>query len=296
MKQPPASIRRLVYLGTPAIAVPPLYALAEAGFEIPLVVTNRDKRRGRGGDLTPTPVKKAAGRLDIPVSHRVADVLDAEADLGVVVAFGRLIKPAVLDEIPMVNIHFSLLPRWRGAAPLERAILAGDAVTGVCLMELAYELDTGAVYARREVPIAPHATLDSLREELVFAACDLLVEQLQTGLDTPEPQSGEVTWAAKIDPEEMRIDFASSAQNIERLTRIGRAHTFFRGQRLVVHEVRVVDEDAPDLQPGEISGVHIGTADGVLELIRVQPEGKAVMDANAWVNGARLQPTDRLGT
>lgn len=302
MKQPPASIRRLVYLGTPAIAVPPLYALHEAGFEIPLVVTNKDKRRGRGSDLMPTPVKKAATRLDIPVTHRVADALDVDADLGVVVAFGRLVKANVLDELPMVNIHFSLLPRWRGAAPLERSILAGDAVTGVCLMELAYELDTGDVYERREVPIGPGATLETLREVMVAEACTMLVESLTAGLGTPVPQTGEVVWAPKIDAAEMQIDLESSAVHIERLTRIGKAFTTFRGKRLVLHTVAVegsaADGAAPrkPLATGEMDGTRLGTADGVLELVRVQPEGKAAMDAAGWLNGARLTPDERLGT
>ena len=112
----------MVYLGTPAAAVPPLEALHAAGFDIALVVTGRDHRRGRGNDRTPTPVKAAAGRLGLPVSHELGDAADCGADLGVVVAFGRLIPPELLAVLPMVNLHFSLLPRWRGAAPVERAI------------------------------------------------------------------------------------------------------------------------------------------------------------------------------
>jgi len=300
---PPAVVRRLVYLGTPAIAVPPLYALSEAGFEIPLVVTNRDKRRGRGKDLDPTPVKRAAQKLDIAVTHRVTDALEVEADLGVVVAFGRLIKPAVLDNLAMVNIHFSLLPRWRGAAPLERAILAGDTETGVCLMELAYELDSGGVYDRRVVPIPADATLESLREDLVAAACPLLVERLRAGLGEAVPQEGEITWAAKIHAGDMQVDFNKPAVHTERLTRIGRAWTMLGRKRLVLHDVRAHDiqtgEHARRLAPGELSvveeSVHVGTSDGVLELLRIQPEGKAAMDARSWVNGARLQPGQRLG-
>jgi len=295
---PPAVARRLVYLGTPAIAVPPLYALAEAGFDLPLVITNRDKRRGRGKDLAPTPVKRAAEKLGIAVSHRVADALDVDADLGVVVAFGRLIKPAVLDVLPMVNIHFSLLPRWRGAAPLERAILAGDTETGVCLMELAYELDSGGVYAKQVVPIPVGATLETLRDDLVAAACPLLVDTLRSGLGEAVPQDGEVTWAAKIHAEDLHVDFNQPAVHIERLTRIGRAWTTLGQRRLVLHEVQVSAEaadGAKTLAPGEVDGVRVGTAHGVLELVTVQPEGKAAMAAASWVNGARLEPGQRLG-
>lgn len=164
------------------MAVPPLEALVDAGFEILAVVTRADKRRGRGSALTPSPVKDAALRLGLPVVHKVDDVLDLDAELGVVVAFGQLIKPHVLAVLPMVNLHFSLLPRWRGAAPVERALLAGDAVTGVCLMELEEGLDTGPVYAREEVPITPTTTGESLRQELVAVGTRLLVEQLAGGL------------------------------------------------------------------------------------------------------------------
>ena len=118
-------------------------ALHEAGHDIALVVTQPDKRRGRGGSTSPSPVKALAIELGIPVSHVVDDVIGTGAELGVVVAFGRLIKPHVLDAIPMINVHFSLLPRWRGAAPVERALLAGDLETGVCIMDVDVTLDTG---------------------------------------------------------------------------------------------------------------------------------------------------------
>ena len=138
--------RRLVYFGTPEMAVAPLEALVHAGFEVAAVVTRVDKRRGRGSDLLPSPVKRAAIALGLPVFHQVDDVLALGADLGVVVAFGQLIKPHALAALPMVNLHFSLLPRWRGAAPVERALLAGDDVTGVCLMQLDEGLDTGPIH------------------------------------------------------------------------------------------------------------------------------------------------------
>src|SRR3954453_22605667 len=173
---------RLAYLGTPAASVPPLRALAAAGHEIAIVVTQPDKRRGRGGALIPSPVAAAAEELGLPVSHKVDDVLDAGVELGVVVAFGRLIKPHVLDRVPMVNVHFSLLPRWRGAAPVERAILAGDTETGVCLMGLEEGLDTGPVDECVRVPIGPEETVDELRDHLVAAGTELVVRRLGDGL------------------------------------------------------------------------------------------------------------------
>jgi methionyl-tRNA formyltransferase len=124
-----------------------LRALVGAGHEVVLVVSQPDKRRGRGGELAPSPVKAAAVALGLAVTERVDDVITAGAELGVVVAYGRLIRPHVLAVLPMINVHFSLLPRWRGAAPVERAILAGDERTGVCVMQLEEGLDTGPVYA-----------------------------------------------------------------------------------------------------------------------------------------------------
>ncbi len=263
---------KLVYLGTPEIAVPPLEALVDAGHDVRLVVTGTDKRRGRGGALSASPVKLAAARLGLPVTSDVDDVLDTDAELGVVVAFGRLIKPHVLDRLPMINLHFSLLPRWRGAAPVERALLAGDAVTGVCVMAVEEGLDTGGVHARAEVPIAPDATADSLRAELVAVGVPLLIDTLERGLDEPEPQRGEATYAAKIDPAELRIDWSRPPIELDRLVRVGDAWTTFRGSRVKVHGGRV-------------------EGDRLLPTL-VQPEGKPRIDFDAWRNGARMAPDE----
>ena len=258
---------RLAYLGTPAIAVPPLEALVAAGHEVALVVTGADKRRGRGTQISPSPVKQAANRFGIPVSHLVDDVIGVGAELGVVVAFGRLIKPHVLAELAMVNLHFSLLPRWRGAAPVERALLAGDTVTGVCVMAVEEGLDTGGVYARVEVPIRPAATLEQLRDELVQVGTRLLVDTLEAGLGEPEPQRGDVTYASKIDPAELRIDWSRAPEEIDRLIRLGDAWTTFRGARVKINAARLDD--------------------GALVPTVVQPEGKRPMSYEAWRNGAR---------
>src|SRR5947209_7105830 len=191
---------KLAFLGTPEVAVPPLRALVADGHDVRLVVTRADKRRGRGGALMPSPVKAAAQELGLPVTDQIDEVMDAGAELGVVVAFGRLIKPHVLAALPMVNVHFSLLPRWRGAAPLERAILAGDAETGVCLMELEEGLDTGPVYDCSRLAIGAEETASELRARLVDAGTELLVTSLRQGLGTPTAQQGEPTYADKIDP------------------------------------------------------------------------------------------------
>ena len=287
-----------MYLGTPDVAVPPLRALHAAGFDIALVVTRADKRRGRGSMLVPSPVKAAALELGLAVSEQVDDVLGAGADLGVVVAFGRIIKPHVLADLAMVNLHFSLLPRWRGAAPVERAILAGDPTTGVCVMAVEEGLDTGGVYCRAETPIGVDESLDELRGRLVAIGTELLLDALGHGLGPAEAQVGDVTHAAKIIPAELALDFSASAAHLHRTVRLGDAWTSFRGKRLKVWQTRAVsrDEVAAQLEPGQVDGSHVGTGDGLLEIVVVQPEGKGRQSFAAWRNGARPTPADRFGT
>lgn len=259
---------RIAYLGTPAMAVPPLERLVRDGHDVRLVVTGADKRRGRGGATSPSPVKATAQRLGLAVSHDVDDVVGTGAELGVVVAFGRLIRPHVLDALPMVNVHFSLLPRWRGAAPVERAVLAGDEMTGVCLMDLEEGLDTGGVHARVDVPIGSHTTADQLRAELVEVGTTLLAAELAGGLGEAEPQLGDATYAAKIGPDDLRLDWTAPAIENLRKVRVGDAWTTFRGERCKIHSAEVVD--------------------GALVPTTVQPAGKPRIDFAAWRNGARL--------
>ncbi|GAC1479585.1 MAG: methionyl-tRNA formyltransferase [Acidimicrobiales bacterium] len=285
---------RLVFLGTPAAAVSPLRALVDAGHEVVLVVPRADKRRGRGSELTPSPVKAAALELGLPVTTEVDEVLRVGAELGVVVAFGRIIKPHVLTGLPMVNLHFSLLPRWRGAAPVERAILAGDAETGVCVMEVEEGLDTGGVYALERVAIDPSDDADRVRSRLVERGTSLLVRTLADGLGTPIPQEGTVTYADKITPTDLRLDWDRPAADLARITRVGRAWTTFRGKRLLVLDCRP-SPAVPGLAPGALEGTMVGTGEGALVLVTVQPEGRAPLPADAWRNGARPQPDERLG-
>jgi methionyl-tRNA formyltransferase len=182
-----------------------------------------------------------------------------------------------------------LLPRWRGAAPVERALLAGDSETGVCLMQLEEGLDTGPVYNRVVVPIGPTATADDLRSELVQVGTRLLIEELTNGLDSPTPQDGEPTYAAKLRPDELRIDWTRSPVEIDRLVRLGGAWTTLGGKRLKIVAVELC---APSARPSnELRNGHVGG----LRLTRVQPEGKAVMEFADFARGARLAEVEPLG-
>jgi methionyl-tRNA formyltransferase len=264
------------------MAVAPLRALVEAGHEVMLVVTRTDKRRGRGGELSPSPVKAAALELGLPVSHDLNDVVHCGADLGVVVAYGRIIPAATLEAVPMVNLHFSLLPRWRGAAPVERAILAGDTATGVCVMQVAEGLDTGDVLDVVEVPLHHTTTADELRRELVSVGCEQLVRVLGVELPPGVPQSGVPTYAAKITPDDLRIDWSATPESALRQVRVGGAWTTFRGKRMKVLAAEL-GVDRSGLVPG-----------GALSLISVQPEGKAPMSFLDFARGARPSPGERL--
>ena len=249
-------------------------------------------------------MKEAAHQLGLPVTDRVDDLLGVGAELGVVVAFGRLIRPHVLDAVPMVNLHFSLLPRWRGAAPVERAILAGDDVTGVCLMALEEGLDTGPIYAARPLTIGPEETAAELRNRLVAAGTEMLIAHLAGGLDrlgSPQPQIGEATYAAKIEPAELEVDWRRPVIEIHRLVRLGTAWTTFRGQRLHLLRAHRLAGDAPVAgMPGTVvrheGRILAAGPDGALELIEVKPQGRGPMAAAAWFNGARPGPHDRLGS
>ena len=299
---------RLVFFGTPDDAVPALRALHTADHEIALVVTQPDRRRGRGTEPGPSPVKVAATELELPVltpersREVVDDVAASGAALGVVVAFGQLLPEDLLAALPggFVNVHFSLLPRWRGAAPVERAMLAGDAETGVCLMALEAGLDTGPVYARTPTPIGSHETAGELRARLVTLGTELLVATLPTVPTTmPRPQVGAPTYAEKLTVEEFELDWEQSAADLARVVRSGNprpgAWTTDHGTRLKIWRARPLSAGV-DEPPGTVFGhTRVATGDGALELVEVQPEGRRVMPANAWLAGRR-SPTTLLGT
>lgn len=271
-------------------------ALVDAGHDVVLVVSRPDKRRGRGATLVASPVKAAALALGLPVTERVDDVIDAGAELGVVVAYGRLIKPHVLAAVPMVNLHFSLLPRWRGAAPVERAVLAGDAVTGVCVMALEEGLDTGPLYACEERAVGDDESVEELRADLAATGTRLLLDLLADGLPEPVPQTGEPTYAAKVEADEHHLDWSRPAVELRRVVRLGHAWTTFRGRRLRILRAAPGAPGVEGLEPGQLdpATLAVGTGAGALTLVEVQPEGKAAQAAAAWRNGARPVAGERF--
>jgi methionyl-tRNA formyltransferase len=271
------------------------------------VVTQPDRRRGRGSTLVPSPVKQAAADLglDVATPGRAREVIDqvraGGAELGVVVAFGQLLPEPLLEAVPhgFVNLHFSLLPRWRGAAPVERAILAGDTETGVCVMRLEAGLDTGPVYAIERVTIGGDETAGELRARLVELGTALLVATVPSIPDaTPVPQRGEPTYASKLEVDEFHLDPSRRAVELERLVRAGNprpgAWTTVAGKRVKVLRARAIASgDAGDgtgagpVAPGRLTwpGGELTTSDGRLVLDEVQAEGKRPMPADAWLAG-----------
>jgi len=239
-------------------------------------------------------VKVAALALGIPVSHDINDVLKLNPDglLGVVVAFGNIIAPEILQHVPMINIHYSSLPRWRGAAPVERAILSGDSTTAVCIIQVVEQLDAGDVLATAPCAIGDDDSVVALRGRLGQLALPLLIDICSNGVSSQQAQTGEVVVARKITAHDLAIDWSSIPVAISRQVRLGNAFTFFDGKRFKVHEVSSASEQLP---AGSIS-VHdarvlVGARGGSIQLVTVQPEGKPRTSASEWARGARLSTT-----
>ncbi len=291
-------------MGTSEFAVAVLRRLGASPHAPVLVVTRPDRPRGRGRKVQAPPVAEAARELGIEVFQPAsvndeearARISAAEPDEVLICAFGALIKEPLLSEHPMLNVHPSLLPRWRGAAPIERAIEAGDEVTGVTIMRPIAELDAGPTCIQREEPIRSDDDFGSLSPRLAALGGELLVETLDARPEcTPQPDDG-VTIAPKIEPEERRLDPSAGAVTLARRVRALNPHvgTWIElpgGERLGVRRARVADESAA---PGALI-VHDGrllwgSAGGALELLEVQPPGGKSMDAAAFLRGhaARL--------
>ncbi|MGE5096391.1 MAG: methionyl-tRNA formyltransferase [Betaproteobacteria bacterium] len=292
---------RVVFAGTPPFAARALEALVRARHEVVLVLTQPDRPAGRGLKLVASAVCDAATALGLRIEKprtlkdpaSAAVVREAAADVMVVAAYGLLLPQAILD-MPVhgcLNIHGSLLPRWRGAAPVQRAILAGDPTTGVCIMRMEAGLDTGPVLLRREIPIGPRATAGALMEELAALGAEAIIEALErlTAL-VPEPQDGaRATYAAKVGKAEARIDWSRSNVEIDRQVRAFNpapgAETSLGGVALKIWTAEPVDgSGAPGawLDPGELV---VACGSGALRLIEVQRPGARRMPATAFANG-----------
>jgi methionyl-tRNA formyltransferase len=300
------SALRLVFMGTPEFAVPTLAALLDAGHEVIAVYSQPPRRAGRGQRTTPSPVHAfAQGRgieVRTPRSLRDAEAQEAfarlDADAAVVVAYG-LILPAAILEAPRLgcfNLHASLLPRWRGAAPIQRAIMAGDTETGVSVMRMDEGLDTGPVVLMARVPISPGTTAGALHDELAGRGAALMVEALAgiaEGRLAPEPQPSDgVCYAAKIEKDEGRLDWHRPAIELERLIRAltpaPGAWFTHDGERLKVHAAEVV----PEVKgvPGTLADDRLTVVCGAggLRLTRVQRPGKAALAAEDFLRGHPL--------
>jgi len=280
---------RLAFLGTPPAAVVSLGALCDHGHDVAVVVTRPDRRRSRGAKESPSPVKIEAHARGIPVVHRVADLDSFDVERGVVVAYGAMIPAAVLERVPMLNVHFSLLPRWRGAAPVERAILAGDRETGVAIMSLEAGLDTGPVHLERRVEIGD-ATLSDLVDRLARLGAQALLDVLGDPalLDHPVAQTGEATYATKLDAETFHLDATKSAEENLRIIRLERAWVLVDERRVRLIEAHrfagetVVEPGVLERRDGDVV---LGVRGGSLALGSVRPEGSRTMSAADWWRG-----------
>ncbi len=292
-------------MGTPDAAVPTLTTLAKE-MEIDPVVTRPDRPSGRSRRLTPSPVREAARRLGLRVvqPETRSDLLDWVAsepapNVGVVVAFGMILPPEVLawPEHGFLNVHFSLLPRWRGAAPVERAIMAGDPVTGITIMEMGPGLDTGPIISQKSIDVGPDDTGGETTRALAALGADLTVGVVRdwvSGKAGARPQSDEGnTYAPRLTPDDRRVEAGSGvieARNrVRALAPQPGAQIWIDGRPHKLLEVRLADQD---LEPGEWSSVGgapvLGLADGALEIVAIQPPGRRPMSGTAWLRGRRL--------
>lgn len=306
---------RVLFAGTPQVAVPALAALLASDHEVVGVLTRADAASGRGRKLTPSPVRVAAQAAGLPViTAKPADpdfapaIRALDAEIAAVVAYGHLLKPAILAVLPFgwLNLHFSLLPAWRGAAPVQHAIIAGDSVTGASVFLLDEGMDTGPVYASIGEPIGPDDTTGTLLDRLAVSGAELLVgviSQIAAGQLTPVPQVGVPILAPKLNPPDAQVDWTQPAIVIDRLIRgctpaPGAWTTLPDGLRLGLAPGKI-RPDVAGLAPGEMQigkqAVLVGTGSVAVELGLVRPVGKQPMAAEDWARGARLPAEVRLG-
>jgi methionyl-tRNA formyltransferase len=296
------SALRIVFAGSPAAAVPSLMELARSPHEVCAVITREDSPQGRRGILTPTAVAVAANDIPVIKANRLAGAATEEVaalrpDLGVIVAYGGLVREPLLStpRLGWINLHFSLLPRWRGAAPVQHSIIAGDTVTGAAVFQLVPELDAGDLLGQITSPIGSHQTAGALLEQLSQSGAELLlrvVNELGEGTANASAQDGQVTFAPKLTIDDGRLDFGQRAQQVHQrfrgVTPEPGAFTTVDGVRLKVIDAMIA-WDAPRLPPGTLAlegrRVLIGTATEPIELVTIHPAGRKQMNAADWWRG-----------
>ncbi len=306
---------KTIFLGTPEIAVPTLDRLFADGHEMLLAVSQPDRPAGRGRKTTPTPVKKQATELGIPVlqfddvnaPEALLEIRRQNPDVIVVVAFGQLLKSELLETPPLgcVNLHASLLPLLRGAAPISRAVMEGLPFTGLTTMRMNRRMDAGEVYLKSEkIIIGPRTTSGDLEAQMKTVGANLVsetIKRLGTGTLTPVPQDESLaTFAKKIEASERKIDWSLPAEAVDRrirgLSPTHAAFTFFKGNRLqILRSELCAGAGAP---PGTIlsEDLEVGAGNGRLRILEIRPEGKNAMTASEWARGARVAANvDRLG-
>ena len=307
---------KVVFLGTPDFAVPSLQGLVTDGHEVALVITQPDRPAGRGQRHRPSPIKKFASQSGLPLfqpqdvnaAESLAAIKEAGPDVIVVAAFGQKLGRAILELPPhgCINVHASLLPRWRGAAPIQRAIMAGDEITGVTIMLMDEGWDTGDIICQREVPIEPDETGGSLHDKLAKEGAELLLEALTaiaSGKAVPKPQNHqEAVTAPKLSREEQVINWSAPAVVIERLVRAlapwPGAQTCHRGRPLKIWAASL--HPCPQANPGEISSIEdegfvVSCGEGGLLISGLQPANKERMSGRDYINGYQLQVGEILG-
>jgi methionyl-tRNA formyltransferase len=308
---------RILFFGTPAFAVPSLRALAQSPHEVVAVVTQPDRPRGRGQKLVPSEVKAAAAELGLDVwqPQRLRDggfddrVRESSVDLGVVAAYGRILSGSLLalPRLGMINVHASLLPRWRGAAPVHRAVIAGDPETGVTIMQVVEALDAGPMLARLPTPIGIDETSGVLEKRLADLGAGLLVETVNALARGPVTATAQtesaVTYAAKLERHESSLDWQQPAQVLHNLIRGLQpwpvAAAVLHGRRVMLRRSHPVLEQTHTATPGTILTIEpealvVAASAGVIHLLDLQPEGRPVMTIRDYLNGHHVEPGDRF--
>jgi len=309
---------RIVFMGTPDFAVPSLQLLVSGGYEVVAVVTQPDRPKGRKKTLTPPPVKEAALSFGIPVLQpermrnpkAVAELAEYKPDLIVTAAYGQILPKAVLElpRLGCINVHGSLLPKYRGGAPIQRSIMNGEPETGVTIMYMAEGLDTGDMISKVALPILDEDTSGSMFEKLSLAGAKLLGETLPSiieGTVQAVPQSEEeATYAPNLSREDERIDWSKSARalfnQVRGLSPMAGAFTYLNGEVFKVRVCEPLEGRSGNAAPGEIvsadaNGIVVQTGEGRLLLKEIQPAGKRVMAVSEWIKGARIEPGSSFG-